>query len=557
MSGSGGKFAKRILPAVIVAPVLTVLFFWTILLKRPWGGYDWRHFYHYYDWIRVSLTEHHTLPLYMPNALHTTDFLANPVSPLLGPLVWLLFLIPTGAYIKVLIAFYTTAGLLGMFALLRDQGVNLEIAFFGSVVFSFNGFFLSHFAMGHHCFLALYLLPALLLLFRRALLGSRGALWLAAVVNVVVVFEGSHHPFLWQNAFLAIFTLLTCFGARSLAPLRRWFLFIVASCGLGAVRLLPMIAEFGSYDPEQRLPGLPAAAALWSLVARGQTLATERPDVPFQFGSGWWEYDFYIGGLALASVLVGLVAARKAWPLMLTGCFFLAISLEMSAWWSGADLWGLVKELPAWSSQRAPSRFMVVALFAFIVVASVGLQRLVDRARSRPTAHRLLRGLMMVLALLVLLDLHWESRAWQNLGPGVLPPHRNHVPVVRMLRAREGDTARVTRFTPHRFEVTAQSMRGGTLQLPREPISGRDRWRVSGGRFVSVGVGLAVRVPPGESIVTFTYVPRYLYLGLAITAITLIAAAISLSRGRLRDRIEAGGPREGSVRSKWNATRYE
>lgn len=375
MSGSGGKLAQKILPAVIVAPVLTVLFFWTILLRRPWGGYDWRHFYHYYDWVRVSLTEHHTLPLYMPNALHTTDFLANPVSPLLGPLVWLLFLIPTGAYIKLLIAFYATAGLLGMFALLRDQGVNPETALFGSVVFAFNGFFLSHFAMGHYCFFALYLLPTLLFLFRRALLGSRGALWLAAVVNVVV--------------------------------------------------------------------------------------------------------------------------------------------------------------------------------------ASLGLQRLVDRARSRPTAHRLLRGLMLVLALLVGLDLHWQSRVWQNVGPGVFPPHRDHVPVVRMLRAREGDTARVTQFTPHRFVVTAKSIRGGSLLLPREPISGRDQWRVSGGRITSVRERLAVTVPPGESIITFTYVARYFRLGLTITAITLVAAAISLSRGRLRARTEAGGPREGFVRSRWKATRHE
>ena len=557
MSGSGGKLAQKILPAVIVAPVLTVLFFWTILLRRPWGGHDWMKFYHYYDWVRVSLTEHHTLPLYMPNALHTTDFLANPVSPLLGPLVWLLFLIPTGAYIKLLIAFYATAGLLGMFALLRDQGVNPETALFGSVVFAFNGFFLSHFAMGHYCFFALYLLPTLLFLFRRALLGSRGALWLAAVVNVLVIFDGSHHPFLWHNALLAIFALLTCFGARSLAPLRRWSLFLVASCGLGAVKLLPMIAAFGAYDPEQRIPGLPPAAALWSLVTRGQTLTTERPDVLFQFGSGWWEYDFYIGGLALVAILVGLVAARQAWPLMLTGCFFLAISLDVSAWWSGADVWGLLKELPAWKSQRAPSRFMVVALFAFLVVASLGLQRLVDRARSRPTAHRLLRGLMLVLALLVGLDLHWQSRVWQNVGPGVFPPHRDHVPVVRMLRAREGDTARVTQFTPHRFVVTAKSIRGGSLLLPREPISGRDQWRVSGGRITSVRERLAVTVPPGESIITFTYVARYFRLGLTITAITLVAAAISLSRGRLRARTEAGGPREGFVRSRWKATRHE
>ncbi len=56
-----------------------------------------------------------------------------------------------------------------------------------------------------------------------------------------------------------------------------------------------MLAEFWAYDPSQVIGGFPPLAALWTLVARGQAIDTQYPGVRFLYGSGWWEYDFYIG----------------------------------------------------------------------------------------------------------------------------------------------------------------------------------------------------------------------------------------------------------------------
>ena len=78
----------------------------------------------YKDWVRISLADHHTLPLYMVDARVTRNFIANPEAPTLGPLLWLLPVLGTDAYIKLLIAVFSAAGLVGMFLLLRDFEVD-------------------------------------------------------------------------------------------------------------------------------------------------------------------------------------------------------------------------------------------------------------------------------------------------------------------------------------------------------------------------------------------------------------------------------------------------
>jgi len=513
----GVKIAAALGPAA--------LFYWITLSTRSLGGYDWVYHYPYYDWIRTSLRQYHTLPLYMDTALITPHFLANPETPLLGPLGWLLYVLPTAVYLKFLILAYATAGLLGMFALLRDEGIRGEVAIFGAVVFAFNGFFPSHIAVGHHWALGVYLFPAVLCLFRRGARGNRGALCGAAALNVACLLDGGHHPFIWQHLLIAMLTGLTCLQLRAMRPAYPWIGFVAASFGLGAVKLIPMIAEFRHYAPQARIMSLPPAAAIWSLLGRGQDVATSRPDLLFKFGAGWWEYAFYVGALALTLTFVGLLAARRSRPLLLAGCFFLALSLDLGGWAHWADVWQTVKDLPVWRSQRAPSRFMIVAMFAFLAVAAGGLQSLLDRAHGRPRIHRWLRTLMGAVAFFVAFDLHLESRAWQRSNPGTYPVVPTYAPNILVLGHEERVSGRLVKFTPERFTVVVKSKHGAVLVLRDEAIYSA-QWRVSGGRLSSRQGHLAVIVPPGERTAIIVFAPRYWHLGLAVSTLTALAAVI-------------------------------
>src|SRR5262245_26218201 len=69
-----------------VALVAAMLFWWPLVAGGALSGRDWSsHHYHYFDWVRSSLARYGTLPLYMPDAVMTQNFLANAESPLLSP----------------------------------------------------------------------------------------------------------------------------------------------------------------------------------------------------------------------------------------------------------------------------------------------------------------------------------------------------------------------------------------------------------------------------------------------------------------------------------------
>ena len=262
--------ARRV-AGVFAAALAAALLFWAMLLfGGPLHGHDWSsHHYHYFDWVRIALSEHGTLPLYMADAWVTPNFLANAEAPTFGPLAWLLWLLPTGAYVKLLIVVFTAAGLAGTYLLLRDLEVSPALAVLAAAVFACNGFFTSHLGVGHHWAMGAYLLPALLWLYRRAALGSDGALLAAALLNALTILGGQHQPFIWQNLWLSGFAVLWALRVRAGFPLSRWALVLLATAGLGAVKLLPLWAEFAGYAPTARIQGLPAAALLSALAAGG------------------------------------------------------------------------------------------------------------------------------------------------------------------------------------------------------------------------------------------------------------------------------------------------
>jgi hypothetical protein len=512
--------------ATVAAGAVVALFFHPTLAHSPLSGFDWFMSRSYYDWARTAFTEYGAFPLYMAGAAHSFNLIANPQSPVLSPLIWLLVFLPTVTYLKLLLVAYATLGLIGMVALLREQGVSLEIAAFAGVVFTFNGFFVAHFAVGHPFVLGAYLFPVLLLLFERARRGSGAALWGAAGVNVLVLLEGANHPFLWQNVLLLLLAMAWCLESRSLRPAWTWLRFLGLSLGLGAFKLLPMLAEFHTYAPAQRNPGFPPAAALWSLTQHGQNAATSYPGIAFQLGTGWWEYAFYAGAVPCVFLVAGLAAARRRWPLLVAGAFFLIISLDGRAGSLRLDPWGLIDDLPGWRTQRVPSRFLLVAIFAFLVAAAMGMQRMLDSLRERRLLRTALRGALALTAILVFVDLRSQSEPWQEESSESQQMRLEHRPPIMLIPAAPGATARFSEFSPNRFTVAVRSPVAAHLVLAGERWIRRHNWRIEGGAMASIGERVAARIGPGEHEVRFRYLPRFFRLGVALSALTLLTGML-------------------------------
>jgi hypothetical protein len=514
------RFTSRELAVAAAASLLAAGLFWSpLLLGGALSGRDWAsHHWHYYDWVRTSLLEHGTLPLFMADAWVTKNFLGNAESPSLSPLTPALLVMSTGAYLKLLIWLWSAAGLLGFWLLLRDLGAGAAVAATAAAGFAFGGFTVSHVSVGHPWALGGAVLPWLVLLFRRAALGNAGALLGAAALNAVTIFGGQHQPFVWQNLFLGAFAVLWAVRVRAVFPLLGLAWLWALTFGLGAVKLLPMAAEFVHYNPEARTSGFPVRVLLLSLVGRGQNPDFAAGGLAFTHGAGWWEYAFYTGSVLLLVMLCGALAARRAWPLLAIGVFFLLLTLERPF---GLDLWGALDSLPVLRSQRSPSRFLFLALFAFLVAGGLGLER--GLCALREWSPQAARVLPLLLAFVVAGDLFLQSLPWQRAAVGPAIQSVDHRPrPFRIEQRGEGARAELRGFSPNRlvYHVTASSPT--RLVLPFRYGPWGPEWRVDGATAAEQGGRLALELTPGERDVALRYRPAGLWLGTAITALTLL-----------------------------------
>ncbi|MBW2267993.1 MAG: hypothetical protein JRH16_05420 [Deltaproteobacteria bacterium] len=512
-------------PAAMTARSLLVLYgkcvvaatlFWSpLLLGGGLQGHDWNtHHFHYFDWTRQAFSQYGAFPLFMADAWVTPNFLANAEAPSLGPLVWLLFFLPTGAYVKLLVVATSAFGLAGGWLLARELDAAPPVAALVAAAYAFGGFFASHLAVGHHWAMGAWLLPALVWLARRAVMGSDAALFAAAGLNAFTILGGQHQPFIWQNLLLGALALLWAVRVRATYPLLRLAGLVALAAALGAVKLVPLWLEFAGYAPIARIQGLPLASLFAALLSRGQMPGRVDPAIAYEFGAGWWEYAFYLGPVALVCLLAGLALARRVWPLMVIGAFFLLLAIEPGPW-------PLIEDLPVWRSQRCPSRFLVLALFAFWFAAASGLERL-----RRLGAARWPRGaaaLCWALALLVVGDLWVEARSWQVAATGLGVAARTHRPVPEVLETPSGAAARLAEFAPNRLVYAVEAPAPARVVLPLRYGSGPAEWQVEGAEIEAADEWLALRVPAGSGEAVLRYRPPGLALGAGVSAAAWLA----------------------------------
>jgi hypothetical protein len=472
----------------LAALALAGVFQGELLFGGHLHGFDWQVHWHYYDWIRIGLQEHGTLPRFMIDAWHTPNFVGNAQSPVLGPGVWSLAFLPTELYLKLLITVYTALGVAGSWLLARDLGAPAGVAACAAALFCCGGFFAAHVAVGHHWSLGVYWLPWVLLLLRRASAGSRAAWVGLACVQASTLLEGQHHPFLWQNGLVALWAIFEGARSRDPAALRVWLGATALGVALAAVRVVPVLLEFADYAPTARIDALPASALLSSLLSPAQGPETSVAGLVFDHGSGWWEYDFYLGVAGVLFVAVGLLGARRREvPLLAAGLVAFLLSLDTTS--LGLDPWRLLGELPVITSQRAPSRLMILAVFAAIFAAAAGWTRVLTAAQTlHPGWHVTVAS--WLLALVIAIPLVDAARPWQAAALGPRQESRAHaVRPPRLLPPADG-TVETLPAGPNALHYRVTSERPGTLALRLDWASSGDSWE-AGGRET-------VRTPDGR-----------------------------------------------------------
>ncbi len=372
----------------------------------------------YTVFLRQSLVEDHQIPLWNPSILSGAPFFANPLSGLYYPPGWLALILPLPLGFNLLVLAHLLWGGVGLYLLLREEGLVQEAAILGSLAFAALPKLFAHYGAGHLTLLyAVPWTPWLLWAEARSQKGLLKWRWAQPGLFLAITFLADVR---WS---LLAGLLWLGFAIRRRAAWTHLARQVSLAGLLSAPLALPLL-EFTRLATRANMSN--ADVSTFSLPPE-RLLGLFIPD----FG-GFHEYTLYAGAFILALVLVSLVAK--------------SLRRRTRFWWIVAGLsllWALgsaipffngLASLPGFSLLRVPSRALFLCGLSFAVLAAYAAHGVLDAipvVERRPVNLALvalvaltvgLAGLVAVATGRVAFNLAWGSGAtlvaglWVGLG---------------------------------------------------------------------------------------------------------------------------------------------
>ena len=375
------------------------------------------------------------LPLWNPYLASGQPFAANPEHELFHPLTALFFLLPFEWAFRLQFLLPVLGAALSMFFLLDSFGLGFESATFGGLAWGFGGYTLSTTNLLPILF-AIAVLPAVLAFAVRLVTrgGSRNLAGLALMIGLECL-AGEPSTLLMTALLLPVslahITKADGEGARLRRALPRLLGGLLLGGALGAVTLIPGLHHASK---TVRAGGLPDSAAdKWSLppvrllefVAPRILGHIDQADERWYWGGVLYPdrnypflYSIYPG--LLVTLLAGAVVTRgppRRWVWVGTSVLgaLLAVGTHLPFWHLARSV------VPGLKGLRYPEKFILLTVFAAVVLASSGFEELL-RGRT-DLRRRLFRSLVVVGFLatfaglvLVALDVLQGSRLWVSRG---------------------------------------------------------------------------------------------------------------------------------------------
>lgn len=564
--------------AVVATLFAAVLWAPAFLEPMATGFGDWQMVHHNLEAALAAIRAGEA-PLWDPYHCGGVTSFGNPESQHFAPWV-LFFALAFGSTLatKLLLVVHAAVGAAGAFYYARRRhalGVAPSCLVAGA--WAGSGFFSWQMAGGHFTFAPYYLLPWLLLAWRRSLSDLRYVAPVALLL-AAMVFEGGTYPVPHALLAMGLEALLALApsarfepGSQVRPPLRRALVHIAIAGGLAALlsaaRWLPILHTLELFPRSVQSTDTPSLLALMEawVQSEGEWRAPGRVYV-------WPEYSAFVGWPVVAAAAVGLPAALRRHRAPLVGLlFFLALAMGAFHPWAP---WALLHELPVFDSLRVPSRLQAVITLYLAVLAGVGVESVVRAASARLGHADWWRGVgwgfvPIALAFPVAFNLgnnaKWDGPPVEASDPpaarfhliGTADYHTRYARLPRenrgtrscyvgamewrpaaglwhgdraQARTEAGEITAATR-SPNAFRVEVALEREGLLQLNQNY---HPDWRASVGEVVDERGRLAVRLPAGSHQVLVRYRPRWLWWGVAASTLGLLAALALLAWSRRR-----------------------
>jgi hypothetical protein len=521
---------------------------------------------HYEIAARDSVLRWHQMPLWDPYYCGGMYLLGTPQARFVSPsfLLTLLFGEPRA---EALTAFaMILVGLEGTYRYARSRGATAFGALLAAPVFALGGIFATSPSLGWVSFFGFELLPWMALGVRRSLAGERAGVVLTALAAAWCVGFG--------GTYAAPLALVWCaFEAASwaLARVRRKPREVAAgvgvtaaaavlAVGLAAVRLWP-IAE--TLEQAPRIIGGAPSNSLVTLVR--MFFFPIRPNSD--------DGEFYVGFFVVPAVLLGLTRGRS----LSLGLGAILYGWLAAGYAATPSLFGVLRDLPLYSTLRYPERFLVLLGLAVAVLAARGITRVEALVRTKGararrgrkifgTAALVLASLALVVGVGPLMAQHtlhargrqlgvlpapsgeaepfhqargnrWSLAYYEPLQRGSLscweaypvpesPLLRGDLKSEEYLLESDAGTVREQAWSPNAIDLEVVLTRPATLAVNQNWHPG---WYSNVGKVESKDGLLSVALPEGTHNLKLRFSPRSAKGG-ALASLVAVAAVVWLAR---------------------------
>jgi len=368
--------------------------------------------------LREQLLGNGSLPLWAPTILSGYPFIANPLNGIWYLFGWPALVLPLPFAFNLLVGLHLAWGALGMYLLLRSQGVSLYAAIFGGLAFALLPKIYAHYGAGHLTLMyAIPWTPWLLLVTKDNFKERR---WLSLLLPGLIlglIFLADVRWAVYAGALWLGWTVYKTWQSFRISETKSWqpilhstsYLLaqILIAALLTAILWLPML-EYTNLSI--RITMQPEDMFETSLRLR-DTLGLFYPPL----SNAEHETTLYPGAVVLLLSLLALLLLRRD----NRSRFWVAIAIIFLLFSFGANLpfSSLIAKLPIVNLLRVPPRSLFLVGMAQVALGALVLDRwdLISQPKYRRLARLLLVGLLAFSILIGILVLDFVGA--EKTGP--------------------------------------------------------------------------------------------------------------------------------------------
>ena len=320
-------------------------------------------------YLKESITTWREIPLWSSTILSGYPFSANPLAGLWYPIGWLLLLIPLPLGFNLLVGLHLIWGGIGMYLLMRREGIGHIAALFAGISFAMLPKLFSHYGAGHLTLLfaipwtpwllwshlagykfsvkgiSISVIPGLIL----AMIFLADIRWGAFAVVLWWVYSLAHRKGSWRNLIFGIV------GQTILALL------------LSAPLILPLI----EYSLLSTRTGLNPSEVLAYSLPVGNLLGLIFPGI-----NGYHEWVLYSGGIVFILAVSAIILRNERYK----DVFWVGVLLASLVIALGSQIPGIefMTKIPFVSLLRVPSRALFLAGLSLAALSGYGLEKILQ-----------------------------------------------------------------------------------------------------------------------------------------------------------------------------------